>query len=115
MRTHAPNSGLRRLGSALTPEQERRLADARAAWGGGGPEEMLFARVFWSCALCGAGLGNEASWPRNLHPCACGGWHYVCLGCFVARCAEPGANPYYGRCEPCPDAVRVGEAVMGWR
>ena len=34
---------------------------------------------------------------------------------FAARCAEIRDNLDYGRCRRCPDAIKVGYAVMGWR
>lgn len=95
-----------------------RLAEAREAWGGDWPpDDVLLSDPLGDCVFCGAELGSEyqCSWPRGLHPCDCGGWHPLCVGCFVAKCAEPGDDLSYGRCRTCPDAVKVGYAVMGWR
>lgn len=108
------NTGLRHHhGEGLDSGQRERLSKARRVWRGFGPSELLFDRVFWNCAVCRTGLGNPESWPRNLHPCACGEWHPVCLGCFTARLATPGADLFNGLCEVCPDALAVAEAVMG--
>lgn len=83
------------------------------------PDEVLFSDSLWDCAFCGIELGGEypSSWPRGLHPCDCGGWHPLCVGCFVAKCSGVGRGESlsYGQCRMCPDAVKVGYAVMGWR
>lgn len=102
----------------LSEGRRERLAEAQERWGGAlPPDELLFADALWDCVFCGIELGGEypASWPRGLHPCVCGGWHSLCVGCFVAKCAEPGTDLSYGQCRSCPDAVKVGYAVMGWR
>lgn len=104
-----------RHGKGIDDALLERLDGARAQWGELGPDEVLFSRVFWSCELCGAALGSSMTWPSGLHPCDCGEWHLACVGCFASKCADPRDNLDYGRCRRCPDAIKVGYAVMGWR
>lgn len=109
------NDGLRLCGEDdLTSEMITRLVEARECWGGPGPEDTLFSEVFWGCEFCGGPLGDNSSWPKGLHPCKCGGWHLICLGCFASKCAEPGDSLSYGQCRVCPDAVKVAYVAMGW-
>lgn len=96
------------------------LGQARAAWGGLPPTEILDLGP-QSCELCGHQFywGDDAinRFPNGLYRCdaECGqeGWHFVCRRCVDGRGldADPDGLGCYLR--ECPDALRVAAALMG--